>query len=67
MPPKKKLSRCSLSNWSDPDADEDADQDAAADANVDISKTICGPPPYGGRHKYLQSVPERQLLFQVWL
>ena len=47
MPPKKNLSRGSLSNWCDVDADADADADA------DISKTICRPPPYGGgRHKY---------------
>ena len=38
MPPKKKLSRGSLSNWCDVDADADAD----------INKTICRPPPYGG-------------------
>ena len=36
MPPKKNLSRGSLSNWCDVDAD------------ADISKTICPPPPYGG-------------------
>ena len=36
MPPKKNLSRGSLSNWCDVDAD------------ADISKTICRPPPYGG-------------------
>ena len=42
MPPKKNLSRGSLSNWCDVDADADADADA------DISKTICRPPPYGG-------------------
>ena len=35
MPPKKNLSRGSLSNWCD------------ADADADISKTICRPPPYG--------------------
>ena len=35
MPPKKNLSRGSLSNWCDADADEDADS----------SKTICRPPP----------------------
>ena len=40
MPPKKNLSRGSLSNWCDVDAD--------ADADADISKTICRPPPYGG-------------------
>ena len=38
MPPKKNLSRGSLSNWCDVDVDADAD----------ISKTICRPPPYGG-------------------
>ena len=38
MPPKKNLSRGSLSNWCDVDADADAD----------ISKTICRPPPYRG-------------------
>ena len=35
MPPKKKLSRGSLSNWCDTDAD------ANAEADADISKTIC--------------------------
>ena len=45
MPPKKILSRGSLSNWCDVDAD--------ADADADISKTICRPPPYGGgRHNF---------------
>ena len=39
MPPKKNLSRGSLSNWCD------------ADADADSSKTICRPPPYGGQHK----------------
>ena len=42
MPPKQHLS-----NWCDADADEDAD------ADTDICKTICRPPPYGGRHNYL--------------
>ena len=44
MPPKKNLSRGSLSNWCDVDADADAD----ANDDADISKTICRPPPYGG-------------------
>ena len=35
MPPQKNLSRGSLSNWCDVDAD------------ADISKTICRPQPYG--------------------
>ena len=41
MPPKKNLSRGSLSNWCDvdADADADADTDADADADADISKT----------------------------
>ena len=41
MPPKKNLSRGSLSNWCDVDAD--------ADADADISKTIyVDPHPTGG-------------------
>ena len=36
MPPEKNLNRGSLSNWCD------------ADVDTDSSKTICGPPPYGG-------------------
>ena len=42
IPPKKNLSRGSLSNWCDADADQDAD--------ADICKTICRPPPYGGQN-----------------
>ena len=48
MPPKKNLSRGSLSNWCHVDTDADADADDDADADADISKTICRPPPYGG-------------------
>ena len=44
MPPKKNLSRGSLSNWYDADADADAN----ANADADMSKTICRPPPYRG-------------------
>ena len=52
MPPQKNLSRRSLSNWWDADADEDTD----ADEDADSSETICRPPPYvGGRHKKLSS------------
>ena len=50
MPPKKNLSRGSLSNWCDADADADAD----TDADEDISKTICRPHPTGGRHNELE-------------
>ena len=41
MPPKKNLSRGSLSNWCDVDADADANADADADA--DISNTMSTP------------------------
>ena len=44
MPPKKNLSRGSLSNWCD------------ADADADISKTICQPPPYGGGGDIMKEV-----------
>ena len=44
MPPKKKLSIGSLSNWCNADADN--------------SKTICQPPPYGGRHNNLSAITD---------
>ena len=49
MPPQKNLSRGSLINWCDVDAEADAD----------ISKTICRPPPYGGVDIILDSFTHR--------
>ena len=41
---QKNLSKGSLSNWCEADEDEDGIEDA----DMNISKTICRPPPWGG-------------------
>ena len=48
MPLKKNLSRGSLSNWCDADADEDA--------YANSSKKYVDPHPTGGRHNSITSV-----------
>ena len=54
MPPKKNLSRGSLSNWCDADADTEAD----------ISKTMRHrrPHPTGGPHNYI--IQNKKIFFQ---